>query len=102
MTWFNLRGDSRLGRCDTEGCGGQPTFRLEAGGVGSNYCSGCKAKIEHDTNNDGIESRSGYYGCSLPPGGCGCPQPSRGKCRHAHWVHGETSSVTQTDEKASI
>lgn len=44
--WFELKGDSRLGRCDSEGCGGQPTWRLEAGGVGSNYCSGCKARIE--------------------------------------------------------
>lgn len=44
--WFNIRGDERLGRCATEGCGGQPTFRLEADGTGSNYCSGCKASIE--------------------------------------------------------
>ena len=43
--WFNLTGDARLGACTTEGCGGQPTKRLEAGGVGSNYCSGCAAKI---------------------------------------------------------
>jgi hypothetical protein len=46
MTWFDLRGDARLGRCTTEGCGGQPTSRLEAGGVGSDYCSGCRAAIE--------------------------------------------------------
>lgn len=45
MTWFKLTGDARLGRCATEGCGGQPTDRLEADGVGSNYCSGCRAKI---------------------------------------------------------
>jgi hypothetical protein len=44
--WFDLKGDERLGRCASEGCGGQPTFRLEASGVGSNYCSGCRAKIE--------------------------------------------------------
>jgi len=44
--WFKLNGDARLGRCDTENCCGQPTWRLEAGGIGSNYCSGCKAKIE--------------------------------------------------------
>lgn len=45
--WFDLRGDERIAqRCATEGCGGQPTSRLEAGGVGSNYCSGCRAKIE--------------------------------------------------------
>lgn len=43
--WFDLSGDARLGSCATEGCGGQPTKRLEAGGVGSNYCSGCAAKI---------------------------------------------------------
>jgi hypothetical protein len=28
----------------------------------------------------------GFYGCRLPPGGCGCPQDVRHKCRHAHWV----------------
>lgn len=44
--WFKLTGDERLGRCASEGCGGQPTSRLEADGVGSNYCSGCRAKIE--------------------------------------------------------
>lgn len=43
--WFDLAGDERLGECATEGCGGQPTKRLEADGVGSNYCSGCAAKI---------------------------------------------------------
>ncbi len=44
--WFQLKGDERLGRCATEDCGGQPTSRLEADGTGSNYCSGCRAKIE--------------------------------------------------------
>jgi hypothetical protein len=43
--WFELRGDARLGRCATEGCGGQPTWRLEANGTGSNFCSGCKGQI---------------------------------------------------------
>jgi hypothetical protein len=46
--WFNLTGDARLGRCATEGCGGQPTYRLESDGVGSNYCSGCKERIARD------------------------------------------------------
>jgi len=33
--WFRLPGDARIiGRCATEGCGGQPTWRLEANGVG--------------------------------------------------------------------
>jgi hypothetical protein len=45
MMWFERRGDERLGRCATEGCGGQPTFRLEIAGIGSNYCSGCQCKI---------------------------------------------------------
>lgn len=45
MTWFPLHGDERLGRCATEGCGQQPTFRLEADGFGSNYCSACTARI---------------------------------------------------------
>lgn len=43
--WFELKGDARLGRCATDGCGGQPTARLEVDGIGSNYCSGCQAKI---------------------------------------------------------
>ena len=46
MSWFKLTGDARLGRCASEGCGGQPTERLESGGVGSDYCSGCREKIE--------------------------------------------------------
>lgn len=46
--WFALKGDERLGQCVSDGCGGQPTWRMEAGGVGSNYCSGCKEKIELD------------------------------------------------------
>lgn len=28
----------------------------------------------------------GYYGCSLPPGACGCPQDVRHKCASAHWI----------------
>lgn len=43
--WFPLKGDERLGRCATQGCGGQPIWRFEGGGIGSNYCSGCYAKI---------------------------------------------------------
>lgn len=45
MAWFELKGDSRLGRCATENCGGQPVMRLEVGGIGSDYCSGCHAII---------------------------------------------------------
>lgn len=44
--WFQLPVDVRLTRCATDHCGGQPTWRLEAGGTGSNYCSACKAKIQ--------------------------------------------------------
>lgn len=43
--WFKLLGDQRLNRCTSENCGGQPTWRLESGGIGSDYCSGCKEKI---------------------------------------------------------
>lgn len=43
--WFDLHGDKRLGRCATEDCGGQPAYRLEVDGTGSDYCSGCRAKI---------------------------------------------------------
>lgn len=44
--WFERKGDARLERCDSEGCGGAPIWRLGAGGTGSNYCSGCKERIE--------------------------------------------------------
>lgn len=50
MAWFALTGDERLGRCATEGCGGQPTSRLEYRGIGSNFCSGCRAAIEAEQN----------------------------------------------------
>lgn len=43
--WFELKGDERLQRCASDDCHGQPTWRLEHGGVGANYCSGCKEKI---------------------------------------------------------
>lgn len=56
--WFRLTGDERLGACASDGCGGQPTWRLEAGGIGSNYCSGCKEKIElHGAYMDGFGAR---------------------------------------------
>lgn len=45
-TWFPLTGDARImNYCATEGCPGQPAFRLEAEGIGSDYCSGCASKI---------------------------------------------------------
>lgn len=45
--WLKLKGDERINqRCATEGCGGQPTERLEAMGTGSNFCSGCRENIE--------------------------------------------------------
>lgn len=44
--WFERKGDARLGCCTTDDCMGQPTWRLEANGVGSNYCPGCKEKVE--------------------------------------------------------
>ena len=47
MPWFSLTGDARIHKqCATENCAGQPTFRLESGGVGSVYCSGCHVNIE--------------------------------------------------------
>lgn len=46
MRWFELTGDERITqRCATARCGGQPTLRLESGGTGSNYCSGCAVQI---------------------------------------------------------
>ena len=47
MQWFDIPTEHRAGReCASAGCGEQATARLEAGGVGSNYCSGCRAQIE--------------------------------------------------------
>lgn len=46
VNWFALSGDARLEACATDACGGQPMYRLEAGGVGSNYCSGCTERIK--------------------------------------------------------
>lgn len=46
--WFDLKGDERLGRCATQGCGQQPIYRFEIGGTGSNFCSGCRAFIERE------------------------------------------------------
>lgn len=48
--WFRLKGDTRLNRCATDKCGGQSTWRLEAAGIGSDYCSGCKEKIDYFLN----------------------------------------------------
>lgn len=51
LMWFALNGDERITtRCGSDNCDGQPTWRFEAGGGGSNYCSGCKAKIEADND----------------------------------------------------
>lgn len=47
--WFKLEGDKRFGRCATQGCGGQPIYRLEVGGTGSDFCSGCRTVIESET-----------------------------------------------------
>jgi hypothetical protein len=57
--WFDLKGDARLGSCASEGCGGQPTSRLEAEGVGSNYCSGCRSKIEAEQGRRAIIMAAG-------------------------------------------
>ena len=42
--------------CATEGCWGIPFHRLEVDGVGSNYCSGCRAVIEDDAENDAAQN----------------------------------------------
>lgn len=60
MPWFDLKGDARLGRCTTDNCGGQPTSRLEAHGVGSNYCSGCRAEIEASDRRHAQEVEAEY------------------------------------------
>lgn len=54
MPWFRLNGDARLGACATDNCWGQPTWRFEGGGVGSNYCSGCRERIKSTPPTGGI------------------------------------------------
>lgn len=63
MTWFDLKGDERLGRCAGEGCGGQPTSRLEVGGVGSNYCSGCRNRIDAATATQAMRMEKRVCAC---------------------------------------
>lgn len=58
--WFPLVGDERLKECATEDCGGQPTWRFESGGIGANYCSGCKAKIDEFDTALGMATRAAH------------------------------------------
>lgn len=46
MTWFSILTNPLHGECASEGCLNPPSWRLEAGGVGSEYCHNCKANIE--------------------------------------------------------
>lgn len=79
MPWFELKGDERImQRCASDNCGGQPTWRLEADGVGSNYCSGCKHVIEQ--NDDDI--------CGL------CGEPGADKIPHPVYWPGERQPET--------
>lgn len=59
--WFELKGDERLGRCASEKCGGQPTYRFECDGVGSSYCSGCKSKIDWASRRPTMVARIRYH-----------------------------------------
>lgn len=63
MPWFELKGDERINeRCASENCPGQPTWRLEADGVGSNFCSGCKEHIENTCDCCGKTMRHTHLG----------------------------------------
>jgi hypothetical protein len=46
MAWFELRASERLGPCTSDGCDGQPRYRLESGDIGSDYCAACRMLIE--------------------------------------------------------
>lgn len=51
MTWTKLEPGAHVAMwCASEGCWGIPFHRLEVDGVCSNYCSGCRAKIEDGRN----------------------------------------------------
>jgi len=45
MSWFQVSKDYFRGLCASEDCLGVVEWRLEAGGVGSDYCGNCKEKI---------------------------------------------------------
>lgn len=51
MPWFKHHPGPKKGlgdRCASENCAGIPSWRLEAGGVGSFYCFQCMVEIESD------------------------------------------------------
>jgi len=45
---------TRIQSCASEGCGRVATWRLESGGVGSEYCGECKRKIELQISRKGV------------------------------------------------
>lgn len=63
--WFDLKGDARLGACATQGCGQQPIYRFEGGGVGSNFCSACREVIERNAQQcwDALADEQRTKGC---------------------------------------
>jgi len=46
MLWRKLETSEQGMWCATQGCWGIPTQYMEASGVGSKYCSGCRTHIE--------------------------------------------------------
>src|SRR5438067_1886933 len=76
--WFELKGDARLGRCASEGCGGQPIWRLEADGIGSNYCSGCKAPHVRLPSGGGPVNRTPKTFLEFDDAGASDDEPARG------------------------
>lgn len=87
--WFKLSGDARLGACASENCWGQPTWRLEAEGVGSNYCSGCKEKIEQPRQRRYILSGGQCVTCSqyTPGDGMLPPHDASDRCESGKRNH---------------
>ena len=45
--WIYLKPGERRVHCATDGCEGQPLWRLEVDGIGSVFCSGCRDKIKN-------------------------------------------------------
>lgn len=48
------------------------------------------------------QSTRGHYGCSLPPGACGCPQDQRGRCPNSHWVESSASPALNQSAPPSL
>lgn len=55
-----IKTSPRSGLCATDGCERLASWRMEAGDVGSHYCSRCKSQIEFDAKEHNYLELTGY------------------------------------------